>query len=139
MNPIMHYRLWVGHAAAGRDTQGILARDIRAIVHLAIEESPIQLPRDLAYLRFPLVDGEGNDAALLRLAIDAVAALIEAQIPTLVCCGGGMSRSPAIVAAAIAHVEHADLHECLQAVTASHASDVSAALWRDICKLFAAS
>jgi hypothetical protein len=61
MNQITHYRLWVGHAADGRDTQGILARDIRAIVHLAIEEPPIELPRDMAYLRIPLVDGDGND------------------------------------------------------------------------------
>jgi protein-tyrosine phosphatase len=139
MNQITHYRLWVGHAADGRDTQEILARDIRAIVQLAIEEPPIELPREMACLRIPLVDGDGNDDALLRLAIDAVAALVEAQIPTLVCCGGGMSRSPAIVAAAISRVEGADLHECLQAVTESHPSDVSAALWDEISRALPAS
>jgi protein-tyrosine phosphatase len=132
MNQIMHYRLWAGNAADGRDVQGILARDIRAIVQLAIEEPPLKLPREIAYFRIPLVDGDGNDAALLRLAIGAVAALLEAEIPTLVCCGGGMSRSPAIIAAAIARLEKADLHACLEAVTESHPSDLSTALWEQV-------
>jgi protein-tyrosine phosphatase len=134
MNQITHYRLWAGNAADGRDVQGILAHDIRAIVQLAIEEPPLKLPREIAYFRIPLVDGDGNDAALLQLAIGAVAALLEAEIPTLVCCGGGMSRSPAIIAAAIARLEKADLHACLQAVTKSHPSDVSTALWEEISR-----
>jgi protein-tyrosine phosphatase len=135
MNQISHYRLWAGHAADGRDVQEIFARDIRAIVQLAIEELPLRLPHEISYLRIPLVDGDGNDPSLLRLAIGAVAALIEARIPTLVCCGGGMSRSPAIIAAAIARVENADLHDSLKAVTQSHPSDVSPALWDEVSRV----
>ena len=139
MNQITHYRLWAGNAADGRDVQRILARDIRAIVQLAIEEPPLQLSREIACLRIPLVDGDGNDAALLQLAIHAVAALIHAEIPTLVCCDGGMSRSPAIIAAAISRVEKADLHICLEAVTESHPSDVSTALWEEVSRVVTAS
>jgi protein-tyrosine phosphatase len=139
MNQITHYRLWAGNAADGRDVQGIFARDIRAVVQLAIDEAPLQLPREIACLRIPLVDGDGNDAALLHLAIQTVAALLEAEIPTLVCCGGGMSRSPAIIAAAISRVEKADLHICLEAVTKSHPSDVSTALWEEVSRVMAAS
>ena len=137
MNQISHYRLWVGHAADGRAVNEILAHDIRAVVQLALEEVVLRLPREIAYCRFPLVDGDGNDAVVMGLAIDVVAALITAQVPTLVCCGGGMSRSPAIVAAAIARVERSDLNACLETVTNSHPSDVSPSLWDDVRKLFA--
>jgi protein-tyrosine phosphatase len=137
MNQIESRPLWIGHAADGRDWQGLFDRDIRAVVQLAIEEPPIQPPRELILYRFPLVDGDGNDSALLRLAIDGVATLIAAELPTLVCCGGGMSRSPAIVAAAISHTEGTDVHESLSAVTASHPSDVSPGLWDEICRAMA--
>jgi protein-tyrosine phosphatase len=135
MNQISQYRLWAGHAADGRDVQAIFARDIRAIVQLAIEELPLRLPHEIAYLRIPLVDGDGNDPSLLRLAISAVATLIDTRIPTLVCCGGGMSRSPAIIAAAIARVENTDLQDSLKAVTESHPSDVSPALWDEVSRV----
>jgi protein-tyrosine phosphatase len=135
MNQIESRPLWIGHAADGRDWQGLFDRGIRAVVQLAIEEPPIQPPRELILFRFPLVDGDGNDLAVLRLAIDGVAALIRAKLPTLVCCcGGGMSRSPAIVAAAISCTEGTDVHESLKAVTAAHPSDVSPGLWDEICR-----
>ena len=134
MNQVESCLLWIGHAADGRDWPGLFDRGIRAIVQLAIEEPPIQPPRELILYRFPLVDGEGNDPALVRLAIEGVAALIRARLPALVCCGGGMSRSPAIVAAAISSVEGMDGHESLKAVTASHPSDVSPGLWDEICR-----
>ncbi len=134
MNQITGHQLWIGHAGDGRDSRGILEHRIRAVVQLAVEEPVIQAPRELIYCRFPLVDSTGNRAALPRLAIAAVTALIEAKTPALVCCSGGMSRSPALVAAALARVDGADLHDCLRAVTESHPSDVSPGLWGDICR-----
>ncbi|HEV3416818.1 MAG TPA: dual specificity protein phosphatase [Pirellulales bacterium] len=133
MNQMKDFQLWIGHAGDGRDLRGILEREIRAVVQLAIEEPPLQLPREIIAYRFPLLDGDGNAPDLLHLAVDAVAALIERSIPVLVCCGGGMSRSPAIVAAAISLVEQKDLHDCLKAVTESHPADVSPGLWDEIC------
>ena len=85
----------------------ILDKGIKAIVQLAMEEPPLQPPRELVYLRFPLLDGTGNDPNMLHLAISCVATLIRQGTPTLVCCGGGMSRSPAVVAAALSTVEDA--------------------------------
>ncbi len=138
MNQIPPYQLWVGHAGDGRAAETILAQGIRAVVQLALEEPPLQLPREFIYLRFPLLDGSGNDTALLRLAIDGVAKLVEAGIPTLVCCGGGMSRSPAIVAAALAIVERTGLNETLGRVLRSHPGDVSPGLWAEVCRLASA-
>jgi protein-tyrosine phosphatase len=132
MNQITPYPLWVGHAGDGRDFQEVFDKGIKAIVQLAMEEPLLQPPRELVYLRFPLLDGSGNDANLLQLAIGCVVTLIQHGTPTLVCCGGGMSRSPAIVAAALSTVEHADMEECLRRVIQLHPADVSPGFWEEI-------
>jgi hypothetical protein len=44
----------------------------------------------------------------------------------------GMSRSPAITAAAIARVEHLDFDDCLKRVTKFRVADVSPGLWADL-------
>jgi protein-tyrosine phosphatase len=133
---IMHqtnpYPLWVGHAGDGGAFRQILDRSIRAIVQLASEEAPLRPPRELIYVRFPLLDGTGNDHNLLSLAINAVAILLKKGVPTLVCCGGGMSRSPAIAAAGLAVMGHAPLAECLRLVAAVHPTDMSPGLLSDI-------
>jgi protein-tyrosine phosphatase len=84
---------------------GVLGLGVTAVIDLAIEEPPIQFPRDIAYCRFPLIDGSGNQPAILRAAIETTATFIASGTPTLVACGAGMSRSPAIVAAAMATLE----------------------------------
>ena len=71
----------------------MLAVGIEAVVELADSEQVAVLPRELVRCRFPLSDGGINPPWLLRMASDAVAALIRADIPTLVCCAAGMSRS----------------------------------------------
>lgn len=132
MNPIPPYQLWVGHAGDGRAFQEVFDKGIKAIVQLALEEPPLQSPREVIYLRFPLLDGSGNDPNVLHLAISCVANLIKQRAPTLVCCGAGMSRSPAIVAAALSTVEHADVEECLERVIQSHPADLSPGLWDEV-------
>ena len=132
MNQIFPRRLWIGHAGDGRDFQNIFDNDIKAIVQLATEEPPLQPPRELIYLRFPLVDSSGNDPFILDLAISCVTTLIQKEMPTLVCCSGGMSRSPAIVAAALAAVEHVDYEASLKWIIESHPADVSPGLWQEI-------
>ena len=124
--------LWLGHAGDGRDQRQILATGIRAVVQLALEEPPLAPPRELLYLRFPLLDGEGNEPVLLELAIRTVASLLQARLPTLVCCGGGMSRSPAVAAAALASVGDGDASACLQKIEHFGPMDVSPGLWREI-------
>jgi hypothetical protein len=132
MNQITPYQLWVGHAEDGRDFQAAFDWGIKAIVQLALEEPPLQPPRELVYVRFPLLDGSGNDPAVLRLAIHCVASLLQGGSPTLVCCGGGMSRSPAIVAAALSTIDKTDVERCLSQVIESHPGDVSPGLWKGI-------
>jgi hypothetical protein len=132
MDQIKPYNLWIGHAGYGRAVGELLERGIRAIVQLAIEEPPLEPARELIYCRFPLLDGDENDPDLLSLAIRSVAALIGKGTPTLVCCGAGMSRSPAIAAAALSMVEQAGLEECLKRIAESHRTDVSPALWAQV-------
>jgi protein-tyrosine phosphatase len=139
MNQITPYRIWVGHAGDGRAFQEVFGRGIKVVVQLALEEPPLQPPRELVYLRFPLLDGSGNDPATLHLAISCVANLLKQRTPTLVCCGGGMNRSPAIVAAALSTVEHADVEECLRRVIKSHPADLSPGLWEQIRHVVAQS
>jgi hypothetical protein len=65
MNQIPPYHLWIGHAGDGRDYRRLLDLGIRAVVQLAVEEPPLQPPRELIYLRFPLRDGADNPDDLL--------------------------------------------------------------------------
>ena len=102
MREIIPAHLWLGNAYDARAPQKLFDLGIAAVVDLAYEEAAAGLPRSLAYVRIPLVDGGGNDPRLLKWAIDTVESLIAAQIPTLVACGAGMSRSPCVAAAALA-------------------------------------
>ncbi len=132
MNQITPYRLWVGHAGDGRAFREVFDRGIKVIVQLALEEPPLQPPRELVYCRYPLLDGSGNSPAMLHLAVSCVATVMQRGMPTLVCCGAGMSRSPAIVAAALSTVEHTDVEECLRRVIQSHPADLSPGLWEEV-------
>lgn len=132
MRQIHPHQLWIGHAGDGRSTRALLDAGICAIVQLALEEPAISVAHEFTYCRFPLLDGTGNNLTLITLAIQTVAELARDQIPTLVCCGGGMSRSPAIVAAALAILNHADLDDCLTIVTDCGSADVSPAFWQEV-------
>lgn len=76
MREVIPERLWIGNALDARDVTGVLGLGVTAIVDLAIEELPIQFPRDVLYCRFPLIDGSGNQPATLRAAIVATATFV---------------------------------------------------------------
>jgi protein-tyrosine phosphatase len=137
MNQIKPYALWVGHAGEGRDFRQVFDVGIKALVQLAAEELPSQPPRDLIFCRFPLIDGTGNQSELLSLAISTVAQLLQRHLPTLVSCGAGMSRAPAISAAALAVVHRESPEECLERVVRQHPSDVSPGLWTEVTGVLA--
>lgn len=124
--------LWLGHTGDLRHVAELFAAGIVAVVDLASNEPATLLPREFVYCRFPIVDGGGNPAWLLRRAVETVAALTEANVATLVCCSAGMSRSPAILSAALAKVARSSPADTLARVTAGQASDVSPALWSEI-------
>src|SRR5260370_23604920 len=102
MNQIQPSALWLGHAGHGRDFREIFEADIKAVLYLAAEEEPPQPPRGLICCFYPLLDSTGNETHLLFLAVSTTATLLKLQVPTLLCCSAGLSRSPAIAAAALA-------------------------------------
>jgi protein-tyrosine phosphatase len=124
--------LWLGHARDARNLSALHERGVRAVIDLAAEEPPAQLSRDLVYCRFPLLDGDGNPDWLLQSAIETTARLIEHRVPTLVACSGGMSRSPAVVAAACARLGRGALEECLKQAVGDGPQQVAPALWNAI-------
>ena len=138
MRRIHPYLLWLGNAHDGRDLRAILDAEIKAVVQVAAEEPPLALTRELISCRFPLLDGPGNDPNLMRVAVMTVATLLEMRIPLLVCCGGGMSRSPVVAALALAVLTKKNPDECLKRVAEHHPADVAPGLWDDAKTLFGA-
>jgi protein-tyrosine phosphatase len=132
MTHIEPYPLWLGHEGDGRDFRQLFGAGIQAIVQLAIEVPPLQPPREMTYLRFPLYDGPGNDADLLALAIDTLAALLRTGTPTLVCCSAGMRRTPAVAAMALARAHGQSPEEHLERIARQHPTDVSPAFWKEV-------
>jgi protein-tyrosine phosphatase len=124
--------LWLGHIGDLRDSNALVDAGISAVVDLALNEPPVRLPRELVYCRFPMIDGTGNPPWLLRAAVETLACLLRSGTPTLVYCGAGMSRSPAIAGAAIARSNGCSLAEGLGAVLQEGAHDVSPGLWSEI-------
>jgi protein-tyrosine phosphatase len=134
------YWLWLGHAGDGRDFPAVFDAGIRALVQLALEEPALQPPRDLLYCRIPLLDGAGNADDALFLAVRTVADLLRRRVPALVFCGAGMSRAPAVAAAALALVEQAPPEDCLRRLAAQgHPTDVTPGLWNEILQLLNAN
>lgn len=135
MTHIEPYALWLGHEGDGRDFRRLFGVGIQAVVQLAVEVLPIQTPREMIYLRFPLYDGPGNDPDVLALAISTLAALLRTGTPTLVCCAAGMRRTPAVAAAALSRVHGQSPEECLERIARHHPTDVSPAFWNELRKV----
>jgi protein-tyrosine phosphatase len=132
MHQIPPRPLWLGHAGDGSDLRAIFDAGIRARVELAAEEAPAPTPRDLIACRFPRVDGGGNDPAVLALALYTLAGLLKQKIPTLVCCGAGMSRSPALAAGSLALLSGEHPEDCLRQVVSHRPADVVPSLWNEV-------
>ncbi|HJT76403.1 MAG TPA: hypothetical protein VJ739_04300 [Gemmataceae bacterium] len=128
--------LWLGHVGDARDLRRVLSLGIGALVDLALNEPPVTVTRELVYCRFPLLDGPGNPPWLLRLAAETTAALVRSGTPTLVFCSGGMSRSPAVAAAALALATGRPPDSCLAEVCRSGPADLSPGLWQEVTSLF---
>ena len=132
LRPVPPYSLWIGNAGDVRRVAELIDHGIAAVVDLAANEPIAALPREFVYLRFPLHDGAGNDPRILLATVNSVVELLRQNIPTLVACSAGMSRSPAITAAAIATLTGRNPSDCLIDCAATGPADVSPALWHDI-------
>jgi hypothetical protein len=137
MRPIPSTSLWLGHAGDARDLRAVLAAGIEALVDLALEKPPAKVTREIVYARFPLLDGPGNPDWLLRAALVTVTCLLGERTPTLVYCGAGMSRSPAVAAGALALHMRRPPEDSLADVLGGGPADVSAALWADVRRVTA--
>jgi protein-tyrosine phosphatase len=135
MHEILPNQLWIGNAGDGRDPARMLQAGVAAVVNLAAEEPSPALPRDMIYCRFPIDDGAQEDEGVLKLAVQTVAELLEKQIPMLVYCGEGMSRAPAVAAAALSIVQGGSPEEKLKEIAASRPHDVSPQLWEAVTRL----
>jgi len=136
MREIIPLRLWIGNVSDTDNPAHLIDAGVLALVDLAYEEKPPKLPRDLIYCRFPLVDGSGNSPELLKVAIETIANMISQNIPTIVFCGAGMSRSPCVVAAALSRIRDQSVEELLLSLTKDGAHDVSVSLLEDIKSVF---
>jgi protein-tyrosine phosphatase len=137
MRRIEPYPLWLGHVGDARNPRRVLDAGIAALVDLALEELPAVKLREVVYCRFPLEDGTGNTPELLSLTIKTVAGLLTAHTPTLVFCGAGMSRSPAIASAALALFTGWPCDECLKLIKKVGPADVSPGLWQNVHDVWA--
>lgn len=131
MRKLVGYKLWLGHVGDVENLSVIHSTGIKSLVDLALNESPAKISRDLVYCRFPLIDGSGNPLWLLRLAVNHIVFILQADVPTLVYCGAGMSRSPTIVGAAISIVKKCSLEDGLAIALQSGSADVSPGLLSD--------
>jgi hypothetical protein len=128
--------LWLGHALDLRDARLLFDVGISAVVDVAFEEPPTQLPRELIYCRFPLYDGGGNDPSVLLQSVQTTVDLLDNGIRTMVACSAGMSRSPVIAAFALAaHLDQSP-HDVISRIAAVNSLDVKGRLWNDVANIF---
>lgn len=132
MREIIPQTLWIGNARDARNVKSVLDLGISAIIDLAMEEPSATFPREIVYCRLPLVDGEENNPSVLQTAIETLVRFIHAEVPTLVACSGGMSRSPAIVAAALSKINATSFDEAIKQIASIGPCDVAPGLWNEI-------
>jgi hypothetical protein len=132
MREILPGRLWIGNAGDGRDPDRLLLAGVAAVINLAAEEASPVLPRSMVYCHFPITDGVQDVQSILDVAIQTLVSLLKNQVPTLVYCGAGMGRSPAVAAAALSIVQGGTPGDKLWEVVAGQPHDVSPQLWEAV-------
>lgn len=132
MRDVYQGLLFVADAPSARDAKLLYKFNIIAVVDVAANEQPAQLPREFIYCRFPVLDGSGNAPSVLKLAVETIASLVRDEIPTVVACSAGMSRSPAVAAASLAKITGKLPETCLLEIVETGPHDVSPTLWTAI-------
>ncbi|MFK7818004.1 MAG: protein phosphatase [Planctomycetaceae bacterium] len=129
MHRVPPHSVWIGNAGDIRTPSTLIQIGIQAVVDVAFEEPPAVLLRKFMYCRFPLNDGGNNDPDVLKMAIQTVLGLIRSDIPTAVACSAGMSRSPTIVACAIAALNDSEPIAELKHISAVRTLEANGELW----------
>ena len=133
---IFEDRLFLGNAMDARDLRSLYENRIAAVLDLAINERPAQLAHEMIYCRFPIMDGDGSSDAMITVAIRCIMLLVETKQRTLIACSAGMSRSPAISAAAIALITKQSPEQCLLDIVTGAPHDVSSTLWSRVKSVY---
>jgi len=136
MREVIAGQLWIGNTFDVDDIRSVLDAGVQAIVDLALQETPKKMPRDMLYLRFPLNEGGGNSPDTIRIALESVASLLRREIPTLVFCSAGMSRSPSVAAFGLALAQQRDPSDCIGQVLGDGPRDVSSVLWKSLATAY---
>lgn len=129
MREIVPDALWIGNAFDARNIKLVMDAGFQIVIDLAIEEPPIQFPRDVASCRFPLLDGEGNSPALIMAAIDLIVSCVNTRTKTLVACSGGMSRCLLVASAVVAQAWRIDLDDAIRRVIRAGPCEISPNLY----------
>lgn len=132
MTEILPSLIWLANGLEVRDLELIGEMQIDAIVDLAYEEPPIASLKSRLTFRVPLIDGEGNNRTHIRLAVLTTTELIRSKTPFVIACSAGISRSPAILAAGLAMVDHCTVEEKLEFIKAKKRIGVSQAFLSDV-------
>lgn len=132
LNQITPHVLYIGSILDSRNEPVLAARGIRAIVDLALGESPNMPAGEMVYLRYPLGSGSGNEPWLLRGALWSTAHLIRNRVPTLIHCQAGRNRSAAIAAGALSLATNKPPEECLTMVNSCREVDVASSMWKSV-------
>ena len=127
--------LWIGHAVDVRNPKPLFDVGITAVVDVAYEEPPAQLPRQLIYCRFPISDDSGNEPTVLRQTVQTIVDLLSSGTPTIVACSAGMSRSPIFAAAALAIYLGESPDDVIMRIGSSKSLEVSGPLWSDVINI----
>ncbi len=136
MHEIFPNQLWGGHAMDVRSPQAIFQAGVRCVVDLAYEEPTAKLPRQLIYCRFPLNDGGGNEPPVVRQALRTCCDFLSSNMPTLVACSAGMSRSPTIAAFALAHFTQQSPELWIEKISAQKGLELKPELWKQVAAAY---
>ena len=131
MHEILPHTLWIGNAFDIREPRPLFDAGITAVIDVAYEEQPAQIPRQLTYCRFPLLDGGGNDPAVLAQSLRTTTDLMALGIRTIIACSAGMSRSPTIAAFAIAFHLSKNPDDVIARIAEIKPLELKAELWAD--------
>ena len=132
MHKIHPNLLWIGHALDVREPRGLFDVGVSAVVDVAYEELPAQIPRQLIYCRFPLNDGGGNNPDTLLQTLRTATDLLWSGTRTLIACSAGMSRSPTIAAFALAYHLSVEPDDVIARIAEAKSLELKSELWANV-------
>ena len=137
MHEVHSSLLWIGNALDVREPRGLFQAEITAVIDVAYEEPPAQIPRQWTYCRFPLNDGGGNEPQMLWQTLRTTCDFLHSKTRTIIACSAGMSRSPTVAAFALAHYLQENPHDVIAKIASMRSLELKPELWRDMLAAFA--